>query len=221
VRHLRRTGVLAMVLVASGCAERGVVSEPPSTTEAGTWVAVAVAATAATLVLTALIVLPAWRPGGSGFAAGLLGVQAAAAIVGGSVLVGAALRGATLVARPDDAEQAVSLVQLSGLDGGDTGFFRLVAVLTIVLGGLLVAVLVLGARFAADIDPVERTLACCILAVESLISGLAVVLGLLGHHSLPFALASAALPAIVLAIVKCWPHREAEEQELGYNGGHG
>jgi hypothetical protein len=25
----------------------------------------------------------------------------------------------------------------------------------------------------------------------------------------------------VLALVKCWPHREAEDPELGYNGSHG
>ena len=167
------------------------------------------------------MVLPAWRPGGSAFAAGLLGIQAGAAIVGSAVLVGAALRGADLVGRAGDAEQASSLLRLSGLDGGDAGFFRLVAVLTVVLGTLLIAMLVLSARFAADVDPVERTLACCVLAVEGLVSGLAVVLGLLGHHSLPFALTAAALPAIVLAIVKCWPHREAEDQELGYNGSHG
>ena len=124
------------------------------------------------------------------------------------------------MARPADAEQAVSLVRLTGLDGGDVGFFRIVAVLTVVLGSLVVAILVLSARFAADVDPVERTLACCVLAIESLISASAVVVGLLGHHSLPFALTAAAFPPIVLAIVKCWPHREAEELEVGYNGEH-
>jgi hypothetical protein len=216
-----RLALPAAVLLCAGCAERGLVSGPPSPPGTGTWALVAVAASAAAIVLAALVVVPAWRPGGSAFAAGLLGLQAGAAVVGGAVLVGAALRGGDLVDRADDAEQAASLVQLSGLDGGDTGFFRLVAVLTVVLGILLVAVLVLAARFAADVDPVERTLACCVLGMEGLISGLAVVLGLLGHRSLPFALTAAALPAIVLAIVKCWPHREAEELELGYNGQHG
>jgi hypothetical protein len=211
----------AVALLGAGCAERGLVSGPPSPTGTGTWALVAVAVSAAVIVFAAIVVVPAWRPGGSAFAAGLLGLQAGAVVVGGAVLVGAALRGADLVDRADGAEQAASLVQLSGLDGGDTGFFRLVAVLTVVLGVLLVAVLVLAARFAADVDPVERTLACCVLGVEGLISGLAVVLGLLGHRSLPFGLTAAALPAIVLAIVKCWPHREAEDQELGYNGEHG
>ena len=51
-----------------------------------------VAATAAALVLAALIVLPAWRPGGSAFAAGLLAVQAGAAIVGSAVLAGRGAR---------------------------------------------------------------------------------------------------------------------------------
>jgi hypothetical protein len=220
VRHLLRAGELGLLGLAAGCADRGVVSSPPSDTGSGTWVAVGLAAGAATLVLAALIVLPAWHPGGSGFAAGLLALQAAAAVVGGAVLVGAALRGATLAARTGDAEQAASLLRLTGLDGGDVGFFRIVAGLVVVLGTLLVAILVLTARFAAGVDPVERTLACCVLAVESLVSGTAVVLGLLGHRSLPFALTAAALPAIVLAIVKCWPHREAEEREVGYNGDH-
>jgi hypothetical protein len=217
----RRLGPVVVALLAAGCAERGVVTGPPSSTGTGTWALVAVAATLATLALAALVVLPAWRPGGSAFAAGLFGLQAGAAIVGGAVLVGVALRGADLVDRADEAEQASSLLRLSGLDGGDTGFFRLVAVLTVVLGTLLVALLELSARFAADVDPVERTLACCVLGVEGLVSGLAVVLGLLGHHSLPFALTAAALPVIVLALVKCWPHREAEDPELGYNGSHG
>lgn len=221
VNRVHATGALLLVLLASGCAERGVVSGPPSSPGTGTWLVVGAAAAAAAFVLAALIVLPAWKPGGSAFAAGFLALQAGAAVVAGAVLVGAALRGATLVERADGAEQAASLLQLGGLDGRDAGFFHLVAGLTVVLGGLLVAVLVLAARFAADVDPVERTLTCCVLAVEALISGVAVVLGLLGHHSLPFALTAAALPALILAIVKCWPHRDAEAQELGYNGTHG
>jgi heme A synthase len=95
------------------------------------------------------------------------------------------------------------------------------AAATVVLGVLLVAVLAVTARFAADVDPVERTLACGVLAVEALISALAVVLGLLGNHSLPFALTAATFPVLVLAIVKCWPHREAEGPQVGYNDGHG
>jgi hypothetical protein len=222
VTRVRPTGGLVLVvLLASGCAERGLVSGPASPTPTSTWLAVGVAAIAAIGVLAALIVLPAWRPGGSAFTAGFLALQAGAATVAGVVLLGAALRGAALVERADGAEQAASILQLGGLDGRDAGFFHLVGALTLVLGGLLVAVLVLAARFAADVDPVERTLTCCVLAVEALIAGVAVVLGLLGHTSLPFALAAACLPALVLAIVKCWPHREAEGQELGYNGSHG
>lgn len=212
-------GALGLLLLA-GCAERGVVSGPSSSVGTGTWILVGVAASAAIAVLAALIVLPAWRPGGCGFAAWFLGLQAGALVVGGALLLGVALRGATLVERADGAEQAASLIRLGGLDGRDASFHYLMAVLTVALGGLLLAVLVLAARFAADVDPVERTLTCCVLAVEALVSGIAVVLGLLGHTSLPFALTAAALPALVLGIVKCWPHREAEELELGYNGGH-
>jgi hypothetical protein len=216
----RRAG-LAWLLLVGGCAERGVASGPTSSHGPGTWAAVAVAATAAALVWAVLLVAPAGRRGGSGFAAGILAVQAGAAIVGGAVLTGTAVRSAQLVTQPAGAERATSLVQLSGLDGGDVDFFRLMAVLTVLLGGLLVVVLTLAAQYAAGVDPVRRTLACCVLAVEALISALAVVLGLLGHHSWPFAVTAAALPALVLAIVKCWPHREADEGQLGYNGGHG
>jgi len=217
---LRRGVALAGLVLASGCAQRGLASGPSTGQGAGTWVAVALAAAAAALVLSALVVVPAWRPGGSGFAAGLLALQAGATVVGGAVLVGSAIRSGQLADRPAEAEQAVSLIRLTGIDG-DADFFRTMAVLALVLGLLLVAVLVLAARFAAGADPVERTLACCLLAVEALLAGVAVVLGLLGHRSLPFALTAATLPVLVLAIVKCWPHREADERQLGYNGGHG
>lgn len=221
MNRFQAAGALLPVLLTSGCAQRGLVSGPPSPPGAGTWLLVGAAASAAACVLAALIVLPASRPGGCAFAARLLALQAGAVVVGGAVLVGGALRGATLVERADGAEQAASLLQLGGLDGRDPGFFHLVAGLTVVLGGLLVAVLVLAARFAADVDPVERRLACCLLAVEALVAAVAVVRGLGGHLGLPFALTAAFLPPLVVAIVKCRPAREAGEQELGYNGTHG
>lgn len=219
--RLRRGSALAVLLLASGCAQRGVVSGPPPSTGTVTWLAVGIAAATAVLVLAALVVMPAWRSGGSVFAAGLLAIQAGVVIVGSAVLVGAAYRGARLVTRPADMEPAVSLIQVSGLDGRDAGFFRLVGVLTVVLGVLLVAVLVLSARFAADVDPVERMLACGTLAVEALVAAAAAVAVVLGHDSPPFLLTAAAFPVLVVAMVTCWPHREADEQQLGYNDGHG
>jgi hypothetical protein len=221
VNRLRRGSALAVLLLASGCAQRGVVSGPPSSTGPGTWLVVGIAATAAVLVLAALVVLPAWRRGGSAFAAGLLAIQAGAVLVGSAVLVGAAYQGAQLVTRPRDMEPAVSLIEVSGLDGRDAGFFRLVGALAVVLGILLVIILALAARFAADVDPLERMLACGTLAVEALASAAAAVAIVLGHDSPPFLLVAAALPVLTVAILTCWPHREAEPEQLGYNGGHG
>lgn len=221
MNRLRRGSALAVLLLASGCAQRGVVSGPPSSTGPGTWLAVGLAATAAVLVLAALVVLPAWRRGGSALAAGLLAIQAGAALVGSTVLLGAAYQGARVVTRPQDMGPAVSLLEVSGLDGRDAGFFRLVGLLTLAFGILLVIILTLAARFAADVDPLERMLACGTLGVEALVSAAAAVAIVLGHDSPPFILTSAALPVLVVAILTCWPHREAEEQQLGYNGGHG
>ncbi len=217
---LRRGSALAGFLLAAGCAQRGVVSRPPSSTGPGTWLAVSLAAAAAVLVLAALVVVPAWRRGGAALAAGLLAVQTGAVVVVSAVLVGAAWRGATLAERSADAEQAASLLRLSGLDGRDAGFFRLVGALTVVLGVLVVVVLVLAARFAADVDPVERRLASGVLAVEALVPAAAAGAIVLGHDSVPFVLTAALFPVLAVASVTCWPHREAEEQQVGYNGGH-
>lgn len=206
MRPVRSSGaVAAFLLLSAGCADRGLASAPTSSPGAGTWTAVGVAATAAALVVGALFVLPAGRSGGATFATGLLAVQAGALVVGGAVLVGAAVRSEHLVTRPAGAEQAASLLRLTGLDGGDTGFFRLLAVLTLVLGGLVVLVLVLAARFAAAADPLERALACAVLALEAGLSGFALVLVVLGDRSLPVVLAAAALPVFVAAAITCWP----------------
>ena len=215
MRRLRQ-GVPAggLLLLSAGCANRGLASAPTSSPGTATWVAVGAAAGAAALVLGALIVLPARRPGGSAFGAGLLAVQAGAVVVGGAILLGAALRSEHLVTRPAGAEQAASLLRLTGLDGGDTGFFRLLAVLTVVLGGLLVVVLTLAARCAADVDPVERGMATAVLAVEVVVCGLAAALVVLGERSLPYTLTAAALPLLVAAVVTVWP-------PSGYNRRHG
>jgi hypothetical protein len=175
-----------------------------------TWIAVAMAACAAALVIAALLVLPGGRSGGSPLAAGLLAVQAGAAVVGTAVLIGAAVRSEQLTTGEPRAEQAASLLRLTGLDGGDTGFFRVLIALMVVLGALLVVVLVLGARFAAGNDPSERIVAGGVLAVESTIGGAALVLAVVGHRSLPFAVPAAALPLLVLATISCWPTEAAD-----------
>jgi len=202
------------LLLSAGCADRGLASGPAAPPGPGTWVAVASAALAATVVLAALAVLPARRPGGSAFAAGLLAIQAGAVVVGAAVIVGAALRSRHLVTRPDRTEQAASLLRLTGLDGGDAGFFPLVAGVTVALGLLLAVVLVLAARCAADADPLERGLAAGVLSVEVVASGVAAAFVLLGARLLPVTLAAVALPILVAAVAAVWPrasggHRDA------------
>jgi uncharacterized membrane protein len=213
--------VTALLLFTAGCADRGLASGPTSSPGAGTWTVVGSAATAAALVAAALVVLPAWRAGGAAFAAGLLAAQAGGVLVGGAVLLGAAVRSEQLITRPADTEQAASLLRLTGLDGGDAGFFRVLAVLTAVLGSLLLVVLVMAARFAADRDHLERMLAAAVLAFEAAASGAAVVLVALGHRSLPFVAGAAALPVLAVAAATCWPRARAEGPSVRYNERHG
>jgi hypothetical protein len=222
VTHRRSgTAVAALLTLTAGCADRGLASGPSSSPGAGTWVVVGIAATAAAMVVAALVLIPAWRPGGAAFAAGLLAAQAGAVLVGGAVLLGATVRSEQLITRPADTEQAASLLRLTGLDGGDAGFFRVLAVLTVVLGGLLLVVLMLATRFAADGDHLERMLAAAVLGLEALGSGVAIVLVGLGHRSLPFAAGAASLPVLVVAMVTCWPRGSAESSRVRYNDGHG
>lgn len=211
----------AVLLLTTGCADRGLASGPTSSPGAGTWTVVWLAAAAAALVVAGLVLLPAWRTGGAAFAAGLLAAQAGAVVVGGAVLFGAAVRSEQLITRPPDSEQAASLLRLTGLDGGDAGFFRALAVLTVTLGGLLLVVLVLAARFAADRDRLERMLAAAVLGLEAVASGAAIVLVGLGHRSLPFLAGAAALPVLVLAAITCWPRASARSPSVRYNEGHG
>ncbi len=217
----RRGGPVALLLLTAGCADRGLASAPPSPPSTLTWIVVAIAACAAALVMAALIVLPDGRSDGSPLAAGLLAVQAGAAVVGTAVLIGAAVRSEQLTTGEPRAEQAASLLRLTGLDGGDTGFFRLLIGLMVVLAALLVVVLVLGARFAAGNDPSERIVAGCVLAVESAIGGVALVLAVIGHRSLPFVVPAAALPLLLLGTISCWPTDRAEPGIVGYNERHG
>jgi len=213
-----RGGRLALAgwgLFAGGCADRGLASGPTTAPGSGTWVVVGVAGAAVAIVLAALVILPARRPGGSDLAAWVLAVQAGAAVIGGAVIVGAALRTGSLLTQPDRTEQAASLLRLSGLDGGNQGFFRLMAATTIVLGSLLVSVLVLSARGAAGTDPLERALATAVLAVEGLASAGAVAWVLLGAPPVPITIGAATLPILVASTVAARPRQE------GYNGTHG
>jgi hypothetical protein len=202
----------AAALALGGCADRGVVAGPQGSTSTGTWAAVTFAAVGAVVVLAALIVLPAMRPGGSVIGSWVLGLQAAGVAVASAIIVGAAIRNEQLLDEPPDAEQAASLLRLSGLDGRDSWFFTLIVLVTLVLGGLLVALLALAARFAADDDPVERALASGLLVLQVAASvGFAVVVGL-GYRHLGFLAPAACLPVLVIAAVAAWPRDPGPER---------
>jgi hypothetical protein len=203
-RRAARLAALGAVALLGACADRGVAAGPSTDPGLGTWATVTFAAVLATVVLAAIIVLPAQRPGGSVVGSWVLGLQAAGLVVAVVLLVGAAVRSVQLLDRPPDAEQAASLVRLSGIDG-DTGLFQLIALVTVVLGGLLVAALVLAARFAADVDLLERTLATVVLGAEVLASLGCWVLLVLGFRHLGFVLPALALPVLVVAMVATWP----------------
>ena len=137
----------------------------------------------------------------------VLALQAGGVAVAGAIVIGAAVRSEQLLDQPADAEQAASLLRLTTLDGRDSGFFTLMVLLTLILGGLLITVLVLAARFAADDDPLERVLACGLLTLEAAASVGSGVVVLLGFRHLGFVLPATALPVLVVAAVAAWPRR--------------
>jgi len=203
--------VVATLAALGGCADRGLASGPTSTTGTGTWVTVTAAAIAAAVVLAALVVLPALRPGGSALGSWVLGLQAGGVAVAGAIIIGAAVRSEQLLDRAADAEQAASILRLSSLDGRDSGFFTLIVLVTLVVGGLLIALLVLAARFAADTDRLERLLATGLLAAEVLASMAGWVLVGLGFRHAGFLLPALALPILVAATVAAWPRATVPE----------
>ena len=201
--------------VLGSCADRGLASGPPSSPGTGTWAAVTVAAIAATVVLGALIVLPALRPGGSVIGSWVLALQAGGVAVASAIIVGAAVRNEQLLDQAPDAEQAASLLRLSALDGQDSGFFTLIVLVTVIVGGLLIAALALVARFAADTDPLERWLATGLLGLEVIGSLTCGVLVALGFRHLGFVLPLLALPILVIATVAVRPRRGAPAPSAG------
>jgi hypothetical protein len=72
-------------------------------------------------------------------AAWVLAAQAGGALVATAILTAMAVRQEQLLDRPDDAEQAASLVRLTGLDGREAGFFWVMAVTSLVAGLLILA----------------------------------------------------------------------------------
>jgi hypothetical protein len=205
--------VSAAGLVAlAGCSDRGLASAPRTTPGTGTWAVVVVAAVAVAVVVAAHVVLPARSPRGAALAGWVLALQAGGLVVGGATVVGAAVRTSDLVTRRPPAEQAASLLSLSGLDGGERGFFNLIVAVTLVIGGLLVALLALAARFAVSGDPVERQVATTLLALEATAAAVCAVLVAIGFRHAAFVLPAIALPVLVAGAISASPR---------YNGGHG
>ena len=212
--RLHRRSWLALLTVTAatgGCADRGLASGPTTSPGNGTWAVVTIATVLAGTVLAALIVLPALRPGGSVLGSWVLGLQSGGVAVASAIIIGAAVRSEQLLEPAPDAQQAASLLRLSGLDGRDSGFFRLIVLVTLVVGGLLIALFALAARFAADDDRLERWLATGLLGLEVLGSLAACVLVALGFRHAGFVLPALALPVLVIATVAAWPRRPPPE----------
>ena len=206
-RRNRAAGLVAagLAVALGGCANRGLTSGPPTAPGNGTWMAVTLATVLAGAVLAALIVLPVLRPGGSLVGSWVLGLQAGGVAVASAIIIGAAVRSEQLLDPAPDAPRAASLLRLSGIDGRNSGFFHLIVLVTLVVGGLLVALFALAARFAADVDPIERSLATGLLGVEVLGSVVAWVLLALGFRHAGFVLPALALPFLVIATRAAWP----------------
>jgi hypothetical protein len=167
------------------------------------WIAGGLAA----IVVGLLLTLPAWRRrGGARLAVALLTAQTGAVVVTGVVLVGVAVRSWQLIDRPVDAAPAAGLLRLSRVDG-DTAFFALMVLLTVVLAGLVATLTALAARFAAGTDPLERSIASAVLVVEVGGCAYAIVSLLLGAHGWPYVAGALATPLVVVALVACWPRR--------------
>jgi hypothetical protein len=209
-RWLALGGIAASGLLASGCAERQLVTQPSNPPGTGSWAAVAIAGGLAAVVVGLLLTLPAWRQrGGARLAVVVLTAQTGAVVVLATVLTGVAVRSWQLIDRPADAAPATALVRLSRVDG-DTAFFALMVLLTVVLAGLLATLTALAARFAAGTDPLQRSIASALLAVEIGGCGYAIVCLLLGAHGWPYVAGALATPFVALALVACWPRRTAD-----------
>ena len=206
-RRLVAGGLATLVL--SGCAERRLVTAPSSTPSTATWTVVWAAGIAAALMVGVLLTLPAWRSrSGARVAVALLTVQAGAVAVAGTVLGAAAIRTWQLIDRPPEDPTATALLRLSRVDG-DTAFFALVVLLVVAAASLVGAITAVGARFAAGADPVERFIACAVLAIELGAAGYALVRLVLGAHGWPYLASALAFPLIALAFATCWPPRQS------------
>lgn len=208
MRQLRRLTPVALgALLLGGCAERGIVAAPADRPGTGAWVAVWAAGILAAVLAGALLTLPCWpRPRGARLATAMLALQAGGATVVGALLVGYAVRSWQLVGRTSDDGPATALVRISRIDG-DTALFSLVVLTIVLLGGLLVAVLTMGARMAAGLDRLERWVVASFLGIEVLGAATLAVLHLAGFGGWPYRSGLVALPLLAAALASAWPRR--------------
>lgn len=198
-------GMALAALLVGGCARRQLVTAPDPAPSATTWTAVWLAAALAAVVVGVLLTLPAWRAGGGArVAVGVLSAHAGAAVVGGAVLIGAAVRSWQLIEQAPDAAPEPALLRLSRVDG-DTAFFALMVLVVVILGALLTLLLVLAARFAATDDTLHRGIACAVIAVEILAAGYAIARALDGADAWPYLAGATQVPVTIAAFIACWP----------------
>lgn len=199
--------LLGIVVLSGGCAERRIIARPQTPPSAPTWTAIWLAGVLAALVIGVLLTLPAWRRGGGArLAVAVLTLQTGGAAVTGTVLAAAAVRSWQLIGRSPDAQPAVALIRLSGIDG-DTAFFAIMTVTVAVLTVLLVTLASMAAQLAAGSDPLERSIVSALLAIELGGSGYAIVRLVLGAHGLPYLTSALAFPVLVVAFATCWPRQ--------------
>lgn len=221
MRHLPRLtapgrrGLLASgavgALALGGCAERAVVAAPGTRPGTGTWVAVWVAGALAAVVLGVLLTLPCWSERSSAsssraarFVAAVLALQAGVAAVVGILLVGFALRSWQLVERSLEEPPATALVRISRIDG-DGALFALIVLTLVLLGGLAVGLLAMGARMAVSEDRLERWVLVAFLGAEVLGAAVLAVLHLIGFGGWPYRSGLVALPILAAAFALAWP----------------
>lgn len=197
--------VLGALVVGSGCAERQLVTRPEAQPSSATWAAVAIAAVLAAGVIGILLTLPAWRARtGARLAVAVLSAFTGAVVLGGAALVGTAVRSWQLVDRPIEAAAEPALVRLSAVDG-DTGFFALMVLVTVVLTGLVATLLAIAARWAATDDRLGRILACVVLALLAIVGLGSAVMVAAGSSAWPYLTLTVATPLVVAALLSCRP----------------
>lgn len=172
----------------------------------GSWVAVSVAALLASTVLGVHLTRPVWSGGPARWLAPLLlAVQCGMALVAGIVGVAAAARSWQVL--HDPATGSSPLLDVSRIDGDGSMYALLVLGLT---AGTVLTVVVLGlsARFAAGSDPVERIVACAVLAAEIFVGSLGLWQVLQGSRGAVALGLLVQLPLAIAAMVSCWPPPE-------------